>query len=88
MGGIPDSELLVSEVLSGAGYRTKLVGKWHLGHRPAYLPTRHGFQVEAGLGENRDILYPIPISTPYQPNPCLILIPSQSLLFLVCYISQ
>ena len=73
MGGIPDSELLVSEVLSGAGYRTKLVGKWHLGHRPAYLPTRHGFQVEAGLGENRDILS-IPFSCPPLTNLCIILV--------------
>ncbi len=43
MGGIPDSEVLVSELLSSAGYTTKLVGKWHLGHRPRFHPLRHGF---------------------------------------------
>ncbi|XP_064454659.1 N-acetylgalactosamine-6-sulfatase-like [Ornithodoros turicata] len=43
VGGIPDEELLISELLEHAGYRNKIVGKWHLGHRPQYLPLRHGF---------------------------------------------
>lgn len=43
VGGIPEGEILLSEALSQAGYKTKLVGKWHLGHRDRYLPTRHGF---------------------------------------------
>ena len=45
VGGIPDTELLLPEVLATAGYRTKLVGKWHLGHREQFLPLKHGFQV-------------------------------------------
>ncbi len=53
MGGIPESEVLLPEVLVGAGYRTKLVGKWHLGHRPAYLPTRHGFQASKAFYLNK-----------------------------------
>ena len=28
MGGIPDSEILLPEVLSEAGYRNKIIGKW------------------------------------------------------------
>ena len=50
MGGIADSEVLVSELLvapeseGGAGYATKLVGKWHLGHRDRFHPMRHGFR--------------------------------------------
>ncbi|XP_078608896.1 N-acetylgalactosamine-6-sulfatase-like [Branchiostoma floridae x Branchiostoma japonicum] len=43
VGGIPDSEVLVSELLAQAGYRNKIIGKWHLGHRPQYLPLGHGF---------------------------------------------
>ncbi len=44
MGGIADSEVLISELLLDHGYQTKLVGKWHLGHRDPYLPTKHGFE--------------------------------------------
>ena len=34
---------MLSEVLANAGYRNKIVGKWHLGHRSQYLPLQHGF---------------------------------------------
>lgn len=39
----PDEETYVSR-LRDAGYRTALVGKWHLGHGdPMFWPTNHGF---------------------------------------------
>jgi len=42
--GIHREETTIAEVLQTAGYRTALVGKWHLGHGAArFLPTRHGF---------------------------------------------
>ncbi|XP_029094561.1 N-acetylgalactosamine-6-sulfatase isoform X20 [Monodon monoceros] len=43
VGGIPDSELLLPELLKEAGYTSKIVGKWHLGHRPQFHPLKHGF---------------------------------------------
>ncbi|KAE8608393.1 hypothetical protein XENTR_v10011492 [Xenopus tropicalis] len=43
MGGIPDSEVLFPELLKKAGYVNKIIGKWHLGHRPSYHPLRRGF---------------------------------------------
>ncbi|XP_054918108.1 N-acetylgalactosamine-6-sulfatase-like isoform X3 [Dermacentor andersoni] len=43
MGGIQDNEVLIPELLAEAGYRNKIVGKWHLGHQEQYLPLRHGF---------------------------------------------
>ncbi|XP_022252161.1 N-acetylgalactosamine-6-sulfatase-like isoform X2 [Limulus polyphemus] len=43
VGGISDRELLLSELLALAGYRNKIVGKWHLGHQAQYLPLKHGF---------------------------------------------
>lgn len=33
----------VAERLRGAGYRTYITGKWHLGHGPGDLPNDHGF---------------------------------------------
>ncbi|KAM6251198.1 N-acetylgalactosamine-6-sulfatase isoform 2-T2 [Spheniscus humboldti] len=43
VGGIPDSELLLPELLKKAGYINKIIGKWHLGHRPQFHPLKHGF---------------------------------------------
>ena len=49
MGGIPDEEILLSEILKKAGYHTKLIGKWHLGHRPQFHPLKVGFLFRIGL---------------------------------------
>ncbi|KAG8563061.1 hypothetical protein GDO81_015916 [Engystomops pustulosus] len=43
LGGIPDSEVLLPELLKKAGYINKIIGKWHLGHRRKYHPLSHGF---------------------------------------------
>ncbi|KAG8508169.1 N-acetylgalactosamine-6-sulfatase [Galemys pyrenaicus] len=43
VGGIPDAEQLLPELLKEAGYASKIVGKWHLGHRPEFHPLKHGF---------------------------------------------
>lgn len=43
LGGIQEEELLIPEVLSEVGYRSMIIGKWHLGHREQFLPLRHGF---------------------------------------------
>uniref|UniRef100_A0A3B5L8K6 Galactosamine (N-acetyl)-6-sulfatase n=1 Tax=Xiphophorus couchianus TaxID=32473 RepID=A0A3B5L8K6_9TELE len=43
VGGISKDEILLPEMLKKNGYISKIVGKWHLGHRPQYLPLEHGF---------------------------------------------
>ncbi|XP_015792730.1 N-acetylgalactosamine-6-sulfatase-like [Tetranychus urticae] len=46
VGGISDYELTLPELLSfGSHYHSALIGKWHLGHRPQYLPLKHGFDM-------------------------------------------
>jgi choline-sulfatase len=41
--GLPAEARTWAEVLQQAGYITGLVGKWHLGDRAAFHPTRRGF---------------------------------------------
>ena len=54
--GIPQSELLLSELLKSAGYSTGIVGKWHLGSRERYLPLQHGFDEYFGIPYSNDML--------------------------------
>src|SRR5687768_10542595 len=42
-GGLQQSEVTLARTLKERGYATACVGKWHLGHLPEFLPTRHGF---------------------------------------------
>ncbi|KAK9972660.1 hypothetical protein ABG768_025949 [Culter alburnus] len=43
VGGISQDEILLPELLKKKDYISKIVGKWHLGHRTQYLPLKHGF---------------------------------------------
>ena len=54
-GGLPAESVTLAEALRGAGYRTAIVGKWHLGDAPAALPTRHGFDYWYGLPYSNDM---------------------------------
>jgi arylsulfatase A-like enzyme len=53
--GLDPAELTVAEVLQGSGYRTGCVGKWHLGHKPRWLPTRQGFDHYLGILYSNDM---------------------------------
>ena len=54
-GGLPASETTIAESLKQAGYATAAVGKWHLGHRPQFLPTAHGFDTYWGIPYSNDM---------------------------------
>jgi len=41
--GLPVNETTLADRLRGAGYKTGLVGKWHLGNLPEMHPQRRGF---------------------------------------------
>lgn len=53
--GIAAGETTMAEMLRERGYATACVGKWHLGHRPEFLPTRHGFDRYFGLPYSNDM---------------------------------
>ncbi len=55
--GLAPAAITWPELLKGFGYRTMLAGKWHLGTRDEFHPTRQGFDAFFGFrgGSNRPI---------------------------------
>jgi uncharacterized sulfatase len=64
--GLPLEELTVAELLHGAGYKTAMVGKWHLGHLPQFLPMRQGFDEWFGLPYSHDMRMTVPRDAGYR----------------------
>jgi len=60
VGGIQDEEITIAEALRDLGYATGMFGKWHLGDRPRYLPTRHGFDYWFGIPYSNDMMSTLP----------------------------
>jgi arylsulfatase A-like enzyme len=56
--GIPENEITIAQALRSAGYRTGMVGKWHLGEftlYPEFNPVRHGFDFFYGVPHSNDM---------------------------------
>lgn len=53
--GMPTSEITIAEILKQEDYKTGIVGKWHLGHQPKFLPTNQGFDEFFGLPYSNDM---------------------------------
>ena len=64
--GLPLTEVTVAEMLKAAGYRTGMVGKWHLGHLPQFLPIHQGFDSWFGLPFSHDMRMTVPRDNGYQ----------------------
>lgn len=47
--GLDTAVVTLAKVLRGQGYRTALLGKWHLGYDTLYSPLHHGFDVFRGF---------------------------------------
>ena len=59
LGGLPDSEWTIAEALKDAGYKTHMVGKWHLGYKQKkFLPVNQGFDTWFGLPYSNDYMKP------------------------------
>lgn len=53
--GLNPGETTIAEVLRAGGYATAIIGKWHLGDQPEFLPTRHGFDWFFGVPYSDDM---------------------------------
>ena len=53
--GLPSSEYTIAELLSDNGYKTGMVGKWHLGHKFEFLPLQQGFDFFYGIPYSNDM---------------------------------
>ncbi len=53
--GLAPKQMTLAEVASGAGYKTILLGNWHLGSRPQFLPTEQGFDDFYGIPFSHDV---------------------------------
>lgn len=47
--GLPTTEVTLGELLKKNGYATSLIGKWHLGYEPEYLPENRGYDSHFGF---------------------------------------
>jgi arylsulfatase A-like enzyme len=55
--GLHPDEITVAEALKARGYATGILGKWHLGDQPGFLPTRQGFDYYWGVPYSDDMTY-------------------------------
>jgi len=53
--GMDPQEITIAEVLGEAGYRTGIIGKWHLGHHEQFMPWNQGFDEFFGLPYSNDM---------------------------------
>ena len=56
--GLPASEKTVAERLNEKGYRTGLIGKWHLGWQESQRPNRRGFDYFYGMNSRGIFISP------------------------------
>ncbi|WP_158293193.1 sulfatase-like hydrolase/transferase [Tamlana fucoidanivorans] len=53
--GLAPEEVTMAEVFKDAGYATKAIGKWHLGHYPKFFPVAQGFDEYYGILYSNDM---------------------------------
>ncbi len=53
--GLNPEETSMARALKEIGYSTRIVGKWHCGDQPEFLPTNHGFDGYYGIPYSNDM---------------------------------
>lgn len=53
--GLSTEEFTMAEMLKSVGYSTACIGKWHLGHKPEFMPNNHGFDYFYGVPYSNDM---------------------------------
>lgn len=53
--GLNAKESTIAKQLKHVGYDTKIIGKWHCGDQPEFLPTNHGFDEYFGIPFSNDM---------------------------------
>ncbi len=53
--GLNPEEMTIAEVLKQQDYATACFGKWHLGHKPQFLPPSQGFDEYFGIPYSNDM---------------------------------
>lgn len=53
--GLNPDEVTMAEMLKSKGYATQIIGKWHLGSEPEFLPTKQGFDSYYGIPYSNDM---------------------------------
>lgn len=66
--GIHPDEVTVAELLKERGYATRMIGKWHLGDAPEFLPHRHGFDSWFGIPFSNDMWRYHPVMPVREPE--------------------
>src|SRR5580704_9989065 len=53
--GLSSNEETLAQLLKQKGYATAMLGKWHLGDAPQFMPLRHGFDHYFGVSLSVDM---------------------------------
>lgn len=64
-GYLNKNSVTIAEALKGAGYRTLMAGKWHVGSKPENWPRKRGFDRYFGLIDGASSYFN---TNPYRPN--------------------
>jgi arylsulfatase A-like enzyme len=57
--GLPPTEIILPEILKAEGYKTAVIGKWHLGHNEMFKPLNRGFDYHFGFYEAFTLYAPV-----------------------------